>query len=620
MSDIVLKELFFSKKVCREICEKLVLSFPDQLSFNKFSLLKINQLNNIFINNKVILTDCDYNTILNAYVEIISHIIIYCEGNLIKTNNMCKVFTKRIDLLYIDSFIIALIEKLEYSLENDEIILNDYFHNNTSVILATLNNLKNSPPHNLISLLKIICENKNNEGRLCGNVIVEENIVYQKRKGPEFSINFTNKCPNACIFCVRDINTGWGNDNLYLYRDPTVEEVKQAIFKEISSRTDEVSLVKFCGYGEPLLRSTEIIEITKFIREILPKTKIQINTSGWPFYLYGNINLNDYKNAGITSFSISINAPNKELYNKITRPGVYDIEEKAFENTLKFIKECVTYQFKTKCTLVNIELLKNNDIIETEKIVKNLGANFIARNFIGDFNKIRTDKRSRSIKTKVLDIDRLKLLNILKNDQFKLKFAEFVKIHLYDIPHNLNKRDNILNLLERNPPELRKYYELFLIIKSLIKENKTLSDSHSCLRIREECGIASLILRRPDVFTDSIKYESEYFYQLENIEEGKKIISLLGLEEICAKEIFRESFSYFGILFNIDTWPRLPSYLEIKAVDEMDVYNGLKLLDIDFKDAVGIHKTMLYSVYGLEDNGTAFSEENKRAVQDAYLK
>ena len=259
-----------------------------------------------------------------------------------------------------------------------------------------------------------------------------------------------------------------GVKTIYSYTEnQSVEEVKQAIKNEILSRTDEVSLVKFCGYGEPLLRPVKIIEIMKFVREILSKTRIQTNTSGWLYYSFDAVSLSDYKNAGITTFSISINDPNKELYNKTTRPGVYDIEENAFKNTLKFIKECEAHQFETKCTLINNKLLKNNDITETENIVKNLGANFIARKYIGAFKKIRTDKGSKSIKTKVLDIDRLKLLDILRNEHFQFNFAEFVKIHLYDIPQDLNKREQILNLLVKNPPELRKYYKLFLIIKSL---------------------------------------------------------------------------------------------------------------------------------------------------------
>jgi len=99
------------------------------------------------------------------------------------------------------------------------------------------------------------------------------------------------------------------------------------------------------------------------------------------------------------------------------------------------------------------------------------------------------------------------------------------------------------------------------------------------------------------------------------MDEGKKIVSLLGFEEICTKEIFRESFNYYSILFNIDTWSGLPSYLEIKAIDEMDIYNWLKLLNIDFKNSVGVHKTIHIRIMGLRIVGRFFTEEERRLLK-----
>ena len=40
-------------------------------------------------------------------------------------------------------------------------------------------------------------------------------------------INMTNKCPCACVFCIRDETDHVGNsDSLWLDHEPTVEEVK----------------------------------------------------------------------------------------------------------------------------------------------------------------------------------------------------------------------------------------------------------------------------------------------------------------------------------------------------------------------------------------------------------
>ena len=45
-------------------------------------------------------------------------------------------------------------------------------------------------------------------------------------------INMTNKCPCACVFCIRDETDHVGNsDSLWLDHEPTVEEVKNEFEK-----------------------------------------------------------------------------------------------------------------------------------------------------------------------------------------------------------------------------------------------------------------------------------------------------------------------------------------------------------------------------------------------------
>ena len=49
-------------------------------------------------------------------------------------------------------------------------------------------------------------------------------IVYDYYGG--LYINLTNKCPNACEFCIRNFTNSLGDaDSLVLKEDPTVEEV-----------------------------------------------------------------------------------------------------------------------------------------------------------------------------------------------------------------------------------------------------------------------------------------------------------------------------------------------------------------------------------------------------------
>ena len=79
-------------------------------------------------------------------------------------------------------------------------------------------------------------------------------IVYDYFGG--LYINLTNKCPNACEFCIRNFTNSLGDaDSLVLKEDPTIEEVKAELERWDVTAYDEVV---FCGYGEPTERLPEL--------------------------------------------------------------------------------------------------------------------------------------------------------------------------------------------------------------------------------------------------------------------------------------------------------------------------------------------------------------------------
>ena len=54
-------------------------------------------------------------------------------------------------------------------------------------------------------------------------------------------VNITNRCSNACVFCVRtkhdNVN---GKDDLWLDREPSIEEIKADFEKRDLSKYDEI--------------------------------------------------------------------------------------------------------------------------------------------------------------------------------------------------------------------------------------------------------------------------------------------------------------------------------------------------------------------------------------------
>ena len=159
-------------------------------------------------------------------------------------------------------------------------------------------------------------------------------ILY--RYGSRYYINMTNRCPCRCIFCVRNETPTLGDaDTLWLDKEPTVDEVKEALLSKDLSTTDEIV---FCGYGEPTERFEDLLEIAKFIRNDLHK-RVRLDTNGLGNLINGKDIVPELAQV-VDSVSISLNAKDEDEYLEVTKskfgPGSYDA-------LIKFIEECRKY-------------------------------------------------------------------------------------------------------------------------------------------------------------------------------------------------------------------------------------------------------------------------------------
>ncbi|MBO5378049.1 MAG: TIGR04100 family radical SAM protein [Ruminiclostridium sp.] len=126
--------------------------------------------------------------------------------------------------------------------------------------------------------------------------------------------NITNKCPCACRFCLRNNGDSvGGNDSLWLEHEPTIDEIKSAFDEVDKSKYNEVV---FCGYGEPMERASDLIEVAKYIKE-KSDLRIRINTNGLVLLMHPTFDLSSMEGL-IDSLSISLNASDPEKYYYIT--------------------------------------------------------------------------------------------------------------------------------------------------------------------------------------------------------------------------------------------------------------------------------------------------------------
>ena len=146
-------------------------------------------------------------------------------------------------------------------------------------------------------------------------------------------INLTNKCSNACDFCVRNERSSYYGNYLWLKNgDPTVEKViAQANGMGDLSRFKEVV---FCGFGEPTYKVSEMVELCDFFHGKGLKTRL--NTNGQGNLINKRDIVPDLKDK-IDFVNISLNASCYEKYQPICRS---QFKEAGFEGMIEFAKLC----------------------------------------------------------------------------------------------------------------------------------------------------------------------------------------------------------------------------------------------------------------------------------------
>lgn len=172
-------------------------------------------------------------------------------------------------------------------------------------------------------------------------------------------LNITNRCSNNCYFCFRNFISGVWGFNLKLHKESTPNEVIKNLQRVINQR--HWKEVVFCGFGEPTERLDCLLDVTKWIKNY-HKSLVRLNTNGQAYLLNpGRSVINELEETGLDKVSISLNAHNKEVYNKISKPKF----ENTFESVLGFIEESKR-NLDTEITVVTIP---EADIKKIKKIV-----------------------------------------------------------------------------------------------------------------------------------------------------------------------------------------------------------------------------------------------------------
>ena len=199
-------------------------------------------------------------------------------------------------------------------------------------------------------------------------------VVY--RVGNGLYVNLTNRCPCACTFCIRQNGPGvYGSDSLWLEREPTADEVCEAIEKGLGDCTELV----FCGYGEPTERLDVLLEVAARFRKAHPDIPVRVNTNGLSDLIAGGPTAPRFKGL-VDTVSVSLNAPTAEEYAALCRPK---FGLAAYSAMLRFAGEVKGFVRDVVLTVVGTESLTSEKEAACRRIATELGVPLRVRTFTG---------------------------------------------------------------------------------------------------------------------------------------------------------------------------------------------------------------------------------------------
>jgi adenylate cyclase class 2 len=170
---------------------------------------------------------------------------------------------------------------------------------------------------------------------------------------------------------------------------------------------------------------------------------------------------------------------------------------------------------------------------------------------------------SKEIEIKVLEIDKKEVISKLRKVGAKKKLDARLKVRFFDFP------------------------------------DKRLTKKNNAVRLRKE-GKKTKITIKDKFVQNKFKQVIEYETEVQDFEAITQIFNLIGLKIVAEQEKDRISYKYKDITFDIDTYPRIPTLLEIEAENLTKLKEGLRIIGKTIKDSNSKTGKELFAHYGID--------------------
>jgi adenylate cyclase class 2 len=131
----------------------------------------------------------------------------------------------------------------------------------------------------------------------------------------------------------------------------------------------------------------------------------------------------------------------------------------------------------------------------------------------------------------------------------------------------------------------------------------TPGDQSKWLRLRDTGSEVTLTVK--EITSDAIDGTHETEVVVSDFDTTNQLLAALGYVPKSYQENKRTSFVLDGVEVEIDTWPRIPPYMEIEGKSREDVVRVAAVLGYGEDELTGENTTKVYARYGIELAGIA---------------
>jgi adenylate cyclase class 2 len=123
-------------------------------------------------------------------------------------------------------------------------------------------------------------------------------------------------------------------------------------------------------------------------------------------------------------------------------------------------------------------------------------------------------------------------------------------------------------------------------------------DEGSWIRLRDNGERSTITVK--EIHNDEIGGTKEIEVQVGDFEMANLLLNRLGFKAKAYQENKRISYRLGRVKIEIDSWPKIPPYVEVEADSEEEVKKTVELLGFDMARTTSIGVTKVYAKYGID--------------------